>query len=112
MRVTTRLSSPRAKIADVDVRRLQPALRPRHRPGLDGHELEPAVVVGPGAAEAAEAVLERELRPVVGRVRVAAGGVCLPDLDHPVGHGLARAVEQRAADADRSRVVRVDELRS
>ncbi len=105
------LEQPAGEDTDLDVRRLQPPVRPRHAPGLDGDELEPAVVLRPGAAEAEEAVLERDVVTVVGRVPVAAGGVRLPDLDHAVGHAVARAVGQPAADADRARVVRVDERR-
>ena len=51
-----------------------------------------------------------EFGTVVDRMVVATGGVRLPDLDHPVGHRLARAVEQHAADLDRPRVGRVDDV--
>ena len=109
MRVTARLSSPRAKTPTTRCGACSPPSGHGTAARLDRHELEAAAVDGAGAAEAEEPVLERELRAVVGRVRVAAGGVRLPDLDHAVGDRLAGAVEERAADPDRSRVGRVDD---
>ena len=91
------LEEPAGEDPDLDVRRLQPPLRPRHAPGLDGHELEPPVVLRPGAPEAAEAVLERDVLTVVGRMRVAAGRVRLPDLDHAVGNWIACGVHEPSA---------------
>ena len=47
---------------------------------------------------------------VVDRMGIATRSVRLPGLDHAVRHGLAGSVEQRAVDADRTRVGRVDDV--
>ena len=69
------------------MRRLDAAVRLAHGAGLDGRERVAAV--GPGLAA-----------PPAGAALVAAVRVGLPDLDQPVGHGLAGAVEHQALDAD------------
>ena len=91
---------------DEQVRRLEPAVHPRHATGLHRDELEPAAVLGARAPEAGEAALERDLLAIVGRVRVAAGRVRLPDLDQAVRHGPPAPSRRRprcGARADRTR---------
>src|SRR3712207_9373135 len=51
------------KDRDVDVRRLRPAARTWHGPRLDGQEFEATLGVRWAAAEAGEALLERQLFP-------------------------------------------------
>ena len=89
------LEQPAREDDDLEVRRLQAAVRPRHAAGLDGDELEAAAVDRARAAEAVNPSSSGSSSRCR-RVRVAPGGVRLPDLDHPVGHGLAGAVEQDA----------------
>ena len=90
MRVTTRSSSPRAKTATVDVRRLR-----RRRPGagLDRADLPAPAVVGGRAPEAAEAV---------GAVACPEGSACQVSISAS-GTGSPLAVEHRAGDPDRAR---------
>ena len=92
-----------------EVRRLEPAVHPRNATRLHGDELEAAGVHGSRATEAGEPALERKLLAIVRGMGVAAGRVRLPDLDHPVGDGISRAVEEHASDADRARVRLVHE---
>src|SRR5262249_4981863 len=64
----------------------------------EGLERIGAALVGSGAAEALEGRIR--VRTLIGRMRVAAGGIRLPDLDHGVVDGIAVAVEHAALDAD------------
>src|SRR4030095_12007641 len=66
---------------------------------LDGGEAERALRVGGDAAKTAPAALERLVLRVLG-VRVFARGVGLPDLDQPVVHASAVAVDQPAGDGE------------
>ncbi len=103
------LQEPAGEDGDDDVRRLRATVRGGHSPWLDRDELERAVVGRLRAAEPAEALLELDLRTIVDGMRVAAGGVRLPDLDHAVRHRIAVAVQEQAPDPDRARVVLGDE---
>jgi hypothetical protein len=85
---------------DHDMRGLGSAAGTRNRTGLDGHEGEPAALHGPGALEAGEAVVERQVFAVVFRVVVAARPVGLPDLDQAVADRTAVAVRDAPGDYD------------
>src|SRR5450756_1061604 len=80
------------------MRRLRLALRPRHRPRLDGVEAEDTVFFGGRAAEAGE--LRIGARLFAASMGVAALGVGLPDFDHGVVDRQAVAVEHAALDVD------------
>ena len=109
MRVDDALQQAAREDADEEVRCLEPSVHPRDATRLHGDELEAPAVLRARAAEAREAVLERDLGTVVRRVRVAPPGVRLPDLDHAVLDRLAGAVEEPPGDVDRPRIRLVDE---
>src|SRR6185295_8021180 len=86
---------------EMDVRRAPgvEVVAPRVFAGPDGDETIAALGVGNRAAGAREIRIERRV-VLVGAMRVAAGGVRLPDLDQGVGHGAAVLVEHAAGDDD------------
>src|SRR6202011_161870 len=82
---------------DDDMRRLR-SFRSDDGARLDRFETVRPALVGSGAAEALEGGIR--VRPLIGRMRVAAGGIRLPDLDHGIVDRLAVAVEHATLDAD------------
>ena len=90
-----------AEQREVDVRRppgigvVVPGIGAR----TDGDEAVAAVVVGQGAALAAEVGVERRAMLVVG-MGVAPGGIALPDLDQRTPHRPPVLVEHAAGDDD------------
>src|SRR5690242_3700331 len=84
---------------DVDMRRLQTTLGPRHAARLDGAEMAAAIAIGRGAAEAVKIRIERQVAAILGMV-VAAVTVGLPDLEHPVGHDGAIGIMQAEYEID------------
>src|SRR5229473_1888316 len=82
---------------DADMRSLRP-VRTGDGARLDGLEAVGPALVGAGAAEALEGRIW--VRARVGRMRIAAGGIGLPDLDHGVADRPGVAVEHAALDAD------------
>src|SRR3712207_3714738 len=72
---------PAREDRDVDVRRLGSAIGAGDGAWLDCQELVTAVDVRRAAAEAGEALLQRQLFPLILRVGVAPGAVGLPNLD-------------------------------
>src|ERR1041384_6309189 len=73
---------------------------PRPRAGLDRREMETALGVGCTAPKAAEIRVERLVAlPVLG-MRVAAGGIRLPDLDDRIRHPRPIALGDAPLDDD------------
>ena len=85
--------------ADVDVRRLRPALRIAHRPRSNRLEHAGAVGAGRQAAESAEARRREHVPRIIG-TDVHAVGVGLPQLDERVRHRRAVAVEDTNLQPD------------
>src|SRR6185437_4657786 len=82
-----------------DMRRLQRVAAAWHRARLHRGEAIDAVLIGKGAAEAAEMRIERLVLRVLG-MRVFAGGIGVPDFNNGVGQRRTVAVGDSALDHD------------
>src|SRR5438552_9226268 len=82
------------------MRRLQAVAAPRHRPRLDRREMEPSLGIGCDPPEATEIRVERLVGLRVLGMRVAAGGIRLPDLDDRIRHRRPVAIEDAPRDDD------------